>query len=79
MAFHWYDHFMNGVGYHERLNNTYNVDKNCFMLITKRCNCPSDSYGAGTWLLAQRYGQDILTDLNRWSCRRSRSGKPRYT
>ncbi|KAG2502896.1 hypothetical protein JM18_009725 [Phytophthora kernoviae] len=66
MAFHWYDmeRFMDGVAYHERLNDTHFVDKNRFMLATESCSCPGVAYGDDAWFRAQRYGHDIMTDLN---------------
>ncbi|KAE9033937.1 hypothetical protein PR003_g10209 [Phytophthora rubi] len=66
MAFHWYDmdRYMDGVAYHERLNDTHFIDQNRFMLATESCNCPGVAYGDAAWFRAQRYGHDILTDLN---------------
>ncbi|KAF1775315.1 Glycoside hydrolase superfamily [Phytophthora cactorum] len=66
MAFHWYDmeRYMDGVAYHERLNDTHFIDQNRFMLATESCNCPGVAYGDAAWFRAQRYGHDIMTDLN---------------
>lgn len=66
MAFHWYDveRYMDGVAYHERLNDTHFVDQNRFMLATESCNCPGVAYGDAAWFRGQRYGHDIMTDLN---------------
>ncbi|POM66650.1 Family 30 Glycoside hydrolase [Phytophthora palmivora] len=68
MAFHWYDNerYMDGVEYHERLNDTYFVDQNRFMLATESCNCPDVGHGDLAWFRAQRYGHDIMTDLNNY-------------
>ncbi|KAI9982973.1 hypothetical protein PInf_006824 [Phytophthora infestans] len=66
MAFHWYDmeRYMDGVAYHERLNDTHFIDQNRFMLATESCNCPGVAYGDAAWFRGQRYGHDIMTDLN---------------
>ncbi|TDH72207.1 hypothetical protein CCR75_004288 [Bremia lactucae] len=66
MAFHWYDNerYMDGVEYHERLNDTYFIDPSRFMLATESCNCPDVGHGDLAWFRAQRYGHDIMTDLN---------------
>ncbi|KAL7689191.1 putative ricin B, lectin domain, glycoside hydrolase family 30, glycosyl hydrolase, all-beta [Plasmopara halstedii] len=66
MAFHWYDleRYMDGVAYHERLNDTHYIDPNRFMLATESCNCPGVAFGDAAWFRAQRYGHDIMTDLN---------------
>ncbi|CAI5730169.1 unnamed protein product [Peronospora destructor] len=68
MAFHWYDNerYMDGVEYHERLNDTYFVDQTRFMLATESCNCPDVGHGDLAWFRAQRYGHDIMTDLNNY-------------
>uniref|UniRef100_M4BEH7 Uncharacterized protein n=1 Tax=Hyaloperonospora arabidopsidis (strain Emoy2) TaxID=559515 RepID=M4BEH7_HYAAE len=68
MAFHWYDEqrYMDGVEYHERLNDTHFVDQNRFMLATESCNCPGVAHGDLAWFRAQRYGHDIMTDLNNY-------------
>ncbi|KAF1775317.1 Glycoside hydrolase superfamily [Phytophthora cactorum] len=68
MAFHWYDdeRYMDGVEYHERLNDTYFIDQNRFMLATESCNCPDVGHGDLAWFRAQRYGHDIMTDLNNY-------------
>ncbi|CAI5712972.1 unnamed protein product [Hyaloperonospora brassicae] len=68
MAFHWYDEqrYMDGVEYHERLNDTHFVDENRFMLATESCNCPGVGHGDLAWFRAQRYGHDIMTDLNNY-------------
>ncbi|KAL4166996.1 hypothetical protein KRP22_012483 [Phytophthora ramorum] len=68
MAFHWYDNerYMDGVEYHERLNDTHFVDENRFMLATESCNCPDVGHGDLAWFRAQRYGHDIMTDLNNY-------------
>ncbi|TMW62180.1 hypothetical protein Poli38472_009673 [Pythium oligandrum] len=68
MAFHWYDdeRYMDGVEFHERLNDTHYVDENRFMLATESCNCPGVAKGDDAWFRAQRYAHDILTDFNNW-------------
>ncbi|RLN92074.1 hypothetical protein BBJ28_00021707 [Nothophytophthora sp. Chile5] len=68
MAFHWYDmeRIMDGVAYHERLNDTHFVDQSRFMLATESCNCPGVALGDDAWFRAQRYGHDILTDMNNY-------------
>ncbi|RLN54415.1 hypothetical protein BBJ28_00007794, partial [Nothophytophthora sp. Chile5] len=68
MAFHWYDNerYMDGVEYHERLNDTHFVDETRFMLATESCNCPDVAHGDAAWFRAQRYGHDIMTDLNNY-------------
>uniref|UniRef100_A0AAV1UWU4 Glucosylceramidase n=1 Tax=Peronospora matthiolae TaxID=2874970 RepID=A0AAV1UWU4_9STRA len=68
MAFHWYDEqrYMDGVEYHERLNDTHFVDQTRFMLATESCNCPGVAHGDLAWFRAQRYGHDIMTDLNNY-------------
>ncbi|CEG40790.1 family 30 glycoside hydrolase [Plasmopara halstedii] len=66
MAFHWYDNerYMDGVEYHERLNDTHYIDPSRFMLSTESCNCPGVGHGDLAWFRALRYGHDIMTDLN---------------
>ncbi|KAI9916321.1 hypothetical protein PsorP6_018081 [Peronosclerospora sorghi] len=67
MAFHWYDRerYMDGVAYHERLNDTHFVDPSRLLLATESCNCPGVAQGGEqAWFRALRYGHDILTDLN---------------
>ncbi|DBA00605.1 TPA: hypothetical protein N0F65_007734 [Lagenidium giganteum] len=68
MAFHWYDNerIMDGVEFHERLNDTHYVDEGRFMLATESCNCPGVAHGQDAWFRAQRYAHDILTDFNNW-------------
>ncbi|TYZ61741.1 hypothetical protein PybrP1_005157, partial [[Pythium] brassicae (nom. inval.)] len=74
IAFHWYDgqRYMDGVEFHDRLNDTHYVDESRFMLATESCNCPEkggNAIAAGdeAWMRAQRYGHDILTDINNWA------------
>ncbi|OWZ23278.1 GH30 glucocerebrosidase/glucosylceramidase precursor [Phytophthora megakarya] len=68
MAFHWYEdggeRYMDGVEYPEHLNDTHYIDQSRFMLATESCNCPGVATGKDAWFRAQRYGHDILTDLN---------------
>ncbi|EGZ07453.1 putative GH30 glucocerebrosidase/glucosylceramidase precursor [Phytophthora sojae] len=68
MAFHWYEdggeRYMDGVDYPEHLNDTHYVDQNRFMLASESCNCPGVAVGQDAWFRAQRYGHDILSDLN---------------
>ncbi|KAI9920357.1 hypothetical protein PsorP6_015767 [Peronosclerospora sorghi] len=66
MAFHWYDleRYMDGVAYHERLNDTHFVDPSRFLLATESCNCPGVAQGERAWFRALWYGHDIPTDLN---------------
>ncbi|RLN53896.1 hypothetical protein BBJ28_00025876 [Nothophytophthora sp. Chile5] len=70
MAFHWYEHSgkssLDGTEYHERLNDTHFVDENRFMLASESCNCPGVAHGNDAWFRAQRYGHDIMTDLNNY-------------
>uniref|UniRef100_A0AAV1UXJ2 Ricin B lectin domain-containing protein n=1 Tax=Peronospora matthiolae TaxID=2874970 RepID=A0AAV1UXJ2_9STRA len=68
IAFHWYDmeRFMDGVAYHEHLNDTHFVDQNRFMLASESCNCPGVAHGNEAWFRAQRYGHDIIMDLNNY-------------
>lgn len=68
MAFHWYDNerYMDGVEYHERLNDTHFIDPDRFMLATESCNCPDIGHGDLAWFRAMRYGHDIMTDLNNY-------------
>jgi glucosylceramidase len=71
IAFHWYDdnkvRTMDGVNYHERLNDTHHLDSSKFILATESCNCPGIAKGEQAWFRAQRYAHDILTDLNNWA------------
>ncbi|KAI9913072.1 hypothetical protein PsorP6_005090 [Peronosclerospora sorghi] len=68
MAFYWYEdggeRYMDGVDYPEYLNDTFFIDPNRFMLATESCNCPGVAVGQEAWFRPQRYGHDILTDLN---------------
>ncbi|CAH0477656.1 unnamed protein product [Peronospora belbahrii] len=68
MAFHWYDNerYMDGVEHHTRLNDTHFMNENRFMLATESCNCPDVGHGDVAWFRAQRYGHDIMTDLNNY-------------
>ncbi|KAL4166997.1 hypothetical protein KRP22_012484 [Phytophthora ramorum] len=68
MAFHWYEdggeRYMDGVEYPEHLNDTHFIDQSRFMLASESCNCPGVAVGKDAWFRAQRYGHDILSDLN---------------
>ncbi|CEG40789.1 gh30 glucocerebrosidase glucosylceramidase precursor [Plasmopara halstedii] len=68
MAFHWYedgaDRYMDGVEYPEHLNETHYIDPNRFILASESCNCPGVAFGKDAWFRAQRYGHDIMSDLN---------------
>ncbi|EEY54375.1 glucosylceramidase, putative [Phytophthora infestans T30-4] len=68
MAFHWYEdggeRYMDGVEYPEHLNDTHFIDQNRFMLASESCNCPGVAFGNDAWFRAQRYGHDIMSDLN---------------
>ncbi|KAK1937754.1 putative glucosylceramidase 3 [Phytophthora citrophthora] len=68
MAFHWYEdggeRYMDGVEYPEHLNDTHYIDQSRFMLASESCNCPGVAVGKDAWFRAQRYGHDILSDLN---------------
>lgn len=68
IAFHWYDEerYMDGVEFHERLNDTHFVDTSRFILATESCNCPGVAHGKEAWFRAQRYAHDMITDFNNW-------------
>lgn len=68
IAIHWYDdeRYMDGVEFHERVNDTHYVDESRFILATESCNCPGIATGTEAWFRAQRYAHDIITDMNNW-------------
>ncbi|RLM96853.1 hypothetical protein BBO99_00000139 [Phytophthora kernoviae] len=70
MAVHWYEaggmSYMDGTEYPEHLNDTHFLDKNRFILASESCNCPGVAVGKDAWFRAQRYGHDILLDLNNY-------------
>ncbi|KAI9922479.1 hypothetical protein PsorP6_002401 [Peronosclerospora sorghi] len=76
---------MDGVAYHQRLNDTHCVDPNLFLLATESCNCPCVAQGERAWFRALRYGHDILTDLNNhvagwvyWNLLLNHEGRPNH-
>ncbi|KAG7402277.1 hypothetical protein PHYBOEH_003536 [Phytophthora boehmeriae] len=68
MAVHWYESggtsVLDGVEYPEHLNYTHFLDENRFILASESCSCPGVAVGADAWFRAQRYGHDILVNLN---------------
>jgi glucosylceramidase len=57
---------MDGVAFHERLNETHHVDESRFMLATESCNCPGVAHGSDAWFRGQRYAHDMISDFNNW-------------
>lgn len=57
---------MDGVEYPEHLNDTHFLDENRFILASESCNCPGVAVGQDAWFRAQRYGHDIMSDLNNY-------------
>ncbi|KUF84904.1 Glucosylceramidase [Phytophthora nicotianae] len=71
IAFHWYEdggeRYMDGVAYPEHLNDTHFVNQSRFMLSTESSSCPGVAVGAEAWFRAQRYGHNIMSDLNNYA------------
>ncbi|TDH72214.1 hypothetical protein CCR75_004287 [Bremia lactucae] len=71
MGFHWYQdgaaRKMDGVDYPEHLSDIHLMDPNRFLLSTESCNCPGVAVGDDAWFRAQRYGHEIMSDLNNFA------------
>uniref|UniRef100_K3XD95 Glycosyl hydrolase family 30 TIM-barrel domain-containing protein n=1 Tax=Globisporangium ultimum (strain ATCC 200006 / CBS 805.95 / DAOM BR144) TaxID=431595 RepID=K3XD95_GLOUD len=67
-AFHWYDNerVVDGVQFHEHLNDTHYVDESRFILATESSNCPGVANGTQAWFRGQRYAHDMISDFNNW-------------
>eukprot|EP01113_Clastostelium_recurvatum_P031209 TRINITY_DN3875_c0_g1_i1.p1 TRINITY_DN3875_c0_g1~~TRINITY_DN3875_c0_g1_i1.p1 ORF type:complete len:496 (+),score=90.58 TRINITY_DN3875_c0_g1_i1:78-1490(+) len=59
VAFHWYSGFQ-----FENLAAAHALAPDRFFLATEACNCP---VSLGTWTNGERYGTDIMGDLNNWA------------
>ncbi|OWZ23287.1 Glucosylceramidase [Phytophthora megakarya] len=71
IAFHWYedggDRYMDGVAYPEHLNDTHFINQSRFMLSSESSSCPGVAVGEEAWFRGQRYGHNILSDLNNYA------------
>ncbi|KAL3669320.1 hypothetical protein V7S43_005697 [Phytophthora oleae] len=71
MAFHWYEdggeRYMDGVAYPEHLNDTHFVNQSRFMLSSESSSCPGVAVGDEAWFRGQRYGHDIISNLNNFA------------
>ncbi|KAF1317860.1 Family 30 glycoside hydrolase, partial [Globisporangium splendens] len=67
-AFHWYDNerVVDGVKFHEHLNDTHYVDESRFILATESSSCPGVANGTQAWFRGQRYAHDMIADFNNW-------------
>ncbi|KAF1315811.1 Glucosylceramidase, partial [Globisporangium splendens] len=70
IASHWYgnegDRVMDGVKFHEHLNDTHYVDESRFILATESSSCPGVANGTQAWFRGQRYAHDMIADFNNW-------------
>jgi glucosylceramidase len=68
IAIHWYDNerYMDGVEFHEHVNDTHYVDETKFIMSTESSSCPGVATGDEAWFRAQRYAHDIITEFNNW-------------
>jgi glucosylceramidase len=66
IAFHWYDveRVMDGVEFHERLNDTHFVDESRFILANESCKCTGVANGNEECFSGKRYAQDMISDFN---------------
>ncbi|KAF0716305.1 hypothetical protein As57867_002901, partial [Aphanomyces stellatus] len=70
VAFHWYNadgRELDGALYYNHLNDTHHLDPSKLLLATEACNCPGVATGKDAWFRAQRYGHDIISDLNNYA------------
>ncbi|RHY83833.1 hypothetical protein DYB26_011835 [Aphanomyces astaci] len=71
VAFHWYNgdgRELDGALYYNHLNDTHHLDPSKLVLATEACNCPGVASTADVaWFRAQRYGHDILSDVNNYA------------
>ncbi|TYZ62083.1 hypothetical protein PybrP1_005671, partial [[Pythium] brassicae (nom. inval.)] len=74
VSFHWYGalQHLDGVEFYDRLNDTHYMVGNRFLLAAESCNCPGNgsaavAHGDEAWVRGQRYGRDILMDINNWA------------
>jgi len=69
MAFHWYtgagDRLMDGTYGYDNVNFTHHFAPNKLLLATEGCNCPGVILD--DWLRTERYGHDIIFDLNNFA------------
>ncbi|ETV92223.1 hypothetical protein H310_13456 [Aphanomyces invadans] len=67
VAFHWYNgdgRELDGALYYNHLNDTHHLNPSKLLLATEACNCPGVATGKDAWFRAQRYGHDIISDIN---------------